>query len=389
MTRSSALFAGSSEEFSGLALSGAIASRLAAEFRRIYGRPSEAEVRSWTKSLSTLARVIEASGIDCGVALELRLPSSSRRIDACLVAHDTDGQPHVVIIELKQWETAAPSMAPDDVVVALQERLHPSVQVSAYADYLKASHSAFTENNYRLSACAYLHNMSAAESESIRGLRYKGSITDAPLFTKGDEEALSDYFLARLSGGKGQDLLPTLIYGCHSPSKKFIDGVAKELNGSPVWTLLDEQRVAFNLVRGYVHQAREANSKAVIVVVGGPGTGKSVIAVHLLVALSKHYRVAHSTASKAFTINLRAIAGRGSDSLFCWNKDFAEPLTEENHLDVLVIDEAHRVRKSSNMRFTARAKRSTLPQTNELMRAARVSVFLLDERQNVRPDELD
>ena len=152
--------------------------------------------------------------------------------------------------------------------------------------------------------------------------------------------------------------------------------------------MIDEQRLAYNLVKGHVAQAVATGEKAAIVVVGGPGTGKSVIAVHLLVDLGRRYTIAHTTASKAFTTNLRAIGGRASVSLFCWNKDFAHRVTPENSLDVLIIDEAHRVRLTSNMRWTKGEARSTIPQANELIRASRVSVLLLDEQQNVRPDEI-
>jgi uncharacterized protein len=386
----SALFAGSAGEFMRMAPESSLTAHVSRQFGRIYGKPNESEVRSWRNSLTALAKVLSGTGLDdSGVGVELRLPSNNRRIDASLVAHDREGQPHAVLVELKQWQTVSRSMAPDNVLVADQERLHPSVQVSAYAEYLRSSHSAFTEHGFRLSACAYLHNMSRTAAQPIRGLEYHQVLSDTPLFTAGDEEALGKFLSRHLEGGGGMDLLPTLVSGRHSPSTKLIDGVAKALEGSPVWTLIDEQRVAYNLVRGHVDRAAKTGNKTVVVVVGGPGTGKSVIAVHLLLAMSNAgYRTAHSTASKAFTVNLRAIGGKGSESLFCWNKDFAHKVTPENSLDLLIVDEAHRVRLSSNTQYTGRAVRSEIPQANELIRAARVTVFFLDERQNVRPDEI-
>lgn len=390
-----ALYAGGADEFVVLAPASRLTAHLTREFARRYGAVNESEARAWRHSLTALAAVVESAGLDrAGVGVELRLPSTSRRVDASLVGRDAAGRPQVVLCELKQWETAAPSAAPDNVLVGGRETLHPSVQAAAYADYLRQSHSAFTEAGFGIRACAYLHNMEAGDARSLRGLAYEGALREAPVYVRGDEAALGAALAQTLGGGDGQALLPELVAGRFSPSKTLLDGIAAGLKGSAVWTLLDEQRAAFNVVRGLVERAARTGEKAVVVVTGGPGTGKSVIAAHLVLALArggpdgKGYRAAHSTASKAFTTNLRAVGGRSSEAVFRWNKDFGHKLVPEDVLDVLVVDEAHRVRKSSNTQYTPKRVRSEIPQADELIRAARVSVFLLDERQNVRPDEI-
>ena len=116
----------------------------------------------------------------------------------------------------------------------------------------------------------------------------------------------------------------------NSNQKVLIETLAAAFKNNPLWTLLDEQRVAFNLVRGHVERAVATGGKAVVIVVGGPGTGKSVIALNILFALTPNYRVVQSTASKAFTTNLRAVGPRGSESVFCWNRNFAHKVTEPN-----------------------------------------------------------
>lgn len=386
-----ALFAGSAAELITMAPASSLTTHITREFARRYGNVNESEVRSWRNSLTALARVVADAGLDsAGVGVELRLPSSSRRIDASFVGRDANGAPQVVLCELKQWDSVSPSTSPDNVMVGGQEKLHPSVQAASYADYLRESHSAFTECGYGISACAYLHNMPRTAANALRGVAYEGALREAPFYVSGDEPRLGEFLNASLSGGDGVALLPELVLGRFSPSKKLIDGIANSLKDSPIWTLLDEQRVAFNIVRGLVERAAARDEKAVVVVLGGPGTGKSVIAAHLVIAMSKDgtYRAAHTTASKAFTTNLRAVGGKASEAIFRWNKDFAHKITDENALDVLVVDEAHRVRMSSNTQYTPKRVRSEMPQADELIRAARVSVFLLDERQNVRPDEI-
>jgi DUF2075 family protein/Mrp family chromosome partitioning ATPase len=387
-----ALFAGSGAEFIRMAPESSLTSHLVTEFNRRWGTTTDSEVRSWRNSLTALAAVAGRAGVDqAGVGVELKLPLTDKRIDVSFVARNKQAEPSVLLVELKQWESAAPSLYPDCIIVGADNRLHPSVQAAAYATYLRESHSAFTEHGYELKACAYLHNMHSADAQAIRQPEHSRALQDAPVFLRGDEPGLADLLAERVGAGDGMSLLPELVHGRYSPSKRLIEGIARSLRESPVWTLLDEQRLAFSVVRGRVQQAVRTGEKCVVLVVGGPGTGKSVIAAHLVVALAQDggVRVAHATGSKAFTTNLRAVyPGQGAEAVFRYFNSFRQKATRENELDALVCDEAHRIRLTSNDRYTKTALRSEISQVRELIRAARVSVFLLDERQNVRPEEI-
>ena len=387
-----ALYAGSGDEFVGIAPTPALAILLAEQFRRRMGKEVEtSELNSWRRSLAALGGMVDQAGIDTsGVGVELRLPWNSKRVDATLVARDSSGVPHVVLVELKQWSQAAPSPIPEMVIVGGTQKLHPSVQASLYADALRGAHSAFTERDYRLSPCAYLHDMGSAQATALRGPAYASIVKQAPLFAQDLPGKFGTFLHDRLVGGEGMTLLPDLVQGRYSPSRKLMDHLATALRGSRVWTLLDEQREAFNLVKWHAEQAIISHDKRVIIVSGGPGTGKSIIALHVLVALSEQVgmRVVHATGSKAFTTNLRALGGRKAAAVFRYFNNFMHKETEENAVEVLICDEAHRIRKTSNIRFTPKEKQSDMPQVEELIRAARVSLFLLDERQNVRADEM-
>lgn len=386
-----ALFAGSLEEFTTLAPASRLTAHLTREFNRRWGTATESEIRSWKNSLTALSEVVDRSELDrLGVGVELKLPLTDRRVDVSFVARDASANPHVVLLELKQWDHAAPSLFPDNVVVMGQEALNPAVQVSAYAQYLRDSHSAFSVDGFRLSACAYLHNMPRDILSDIEPPHFD-DLEPAKLFSRDDADALGDYLAESLSGGDGMTLLPNVVSGRYRPSKSLIEGIAQSLEQSSVWTLLDEQRVAYNMVRGRVGDAVATGRKSAVVVVGGPGTGKSVIAAHLVVELGRQGRaVVHATGSKAFTTNLRAIAGkpRSAAALFRYFNNFRHLHTPANSVDVIVADEAHRIRESSNDRWTKSALKSEISQARELVRAAKVSVFFLDQRQNVRPDEI-
>jgi hypothetical protein len=151
--------------------------------------------------------------------------------------------------------------------------------------------------------------------------------------------------------------------------------------------LLDEQLVVFERVLATARRGFEDRKKAALIIQGGPGTGKSVIAINLLAKLSREGFNAHyATGSRAFTETLRRIIGtRGSEQFRYFNSYTGAGV---NAIDVLVCDEAHRIREFSFNRYTPKAKRSDKPQIREILDAAKVSVFFIDDRQTVRPGEI-
>lgn len=175
-----------------------------------------------------------------------------------------------------------------------------------------------------------------------------------------------------------------------APSRQLIQLAATEVREREQFTLLDDQQVAFRLVMRAVDRARKVNLKTVIVVTGGPGSGKSVIALSLLGELWRQGRSAlHATGSKSFTETLRRVAGRRDPRVKALFKYFNSFMTAEpSALDVLICDEAHRLRATSANRYTRAEHRTGTPQVEELISAARVPVFLLDQYQVVRPGEL-
>ena len=170
------------------------------------------------------------------------------------------------------------------------------------------------------------------------------------------------------------------------PHKRLLDHVARVIRNEPVFTLLDEQQVAYNAIMDSVRGAGQNQQKVAFIVEGGPGTGKSVIAVNLVAELSAlGIRTLHVTGSKAFTENLRKIVGTRASAMFKYFRDTAN-VTEP--LDVVVLDEAHRIRSISTSRFTPAKARTGKAQIDDILDASRVSVFFIDDLQVVRPGEV-
>jgi hypothetical protein len=211
------------------------------------------------------------------------------------------------------------------------------------------------------------------------------------MFTGEKKSDLFDFLFTVLdtsqSGTKAADELLNMKVG---PSKQLMAVAAAEIQKREQFVLLGEQRLAFDLVMHEVTKAQQSDQKSVIVITGGPGSGKSVIALSLLGELSRQGRTAiHATGSRSFTMTLRQVAGKGSTrvkQMFKYFNSFMD--AEKNGLDVLILDEAHRIRETSENRYTKAAFRQGRAQVDELIAAARVPVFLLDQHQVVRPGEL-
>lgn len=386
------LYVGTSEQFVLDTTRNQIADRLTQAHFDFYGRrPSPQEVRSWQESLSRMALVVAPTLRDCGVLVEYQLPSASKRIDVLLTGRDREAAQRAVIVELKQWERCEP--ADGEYVVTWvagghRDVLHPSVQSDRYREYLVDSHTAFYEApSVRLDACAYLHNYAYAPQDPLLAEKYAPVVHRTPLFTKDDVPRLQEFLIDRLERGEGSEILNRVMSSTYRPSRKLMEHVAGVIRGNSEYTLLDEQLVVYDKVLTILRTGVHNRRKQVVIVRGGPGTGKSVVALNLMADLlvqghSTHY----VTGSKAFTETLRQVVGSRGGSLFRYFNSYVD--ADPGAIDVLVMDEAHRIRATSNNRFTKAAKRSTGPQIDELLAAGKVAVFFIDDLQVVRPDEV-
>lgn len=406
------LWRGPLPRFVELARSGRIAKDMVGEFYASHGyTPGMSEVRSWEHSLTALAEALRDApmaraavavrGTDAmsppasvaegresvAVSTEYHLPLDQRRIDVLFLGHDRDAQPHALALELKQWSTCDVRDEHDlNVLVDQREHPHPSQQALDYAGWLNDYHSAFVPGGVRASAAAWCHNMAPEAARPLRGRAFEALIAGSPVFVKGDEERLAAHLADRVGTGEGLAVLEKVAGGRFQPSPKVLDVLEAVIREGREWHLLDEQRTAYNAILAEVRRRQRGRGRSAILVRGGPGTGKTVIAVQLLAdALRLGLTAAHSTGGKAFTTALRS-KFRGADRLFRWNMNLANAPT--GGLDLLLVDEAHRIRTTSNTRWTAKAKRSTKSQVEELLDAAKVCVFFLDENQFVRPDEI-
>jgi len=284
---------------------------------------------------------------------------SSRRLDFMIMGRDED-RDRAVIVELKQWEKCASSNG-DRLLTWIgggnRDVAHPSVQVGQYAMYLRDGHESFYagEDPVGLDAVAYLHNYSATPEDALWDLKFSPYLEEHPVFDQDDVPKLRSFLTSRLSQGRGMEVLRRVEGGRLRPSKKLMGHVASVIDGNPEYVLLDEQLVAFDKVLACARHSFHSKEKAVLIIRGGPGTGKSVIAVNLMGKLLKeHFNAHYVTGSKAFTETLRKIIGARGAPQFRYSNSYM--VSERDEVDVLICDEAHRIRATSTNRFTPKAK---------------------------------
>ncbi|PRZ42401.1 hypothetical protein CLV47_10519 [Antricoccus suffuscus] len=371
---------------------GSLVAVLSEQYRYKLGRrASPAEIRSWERSLRILAADLMDAGLESVEALvEYQLPLTSKRADVVLCGrHPKSRKPSYVVVELKQWTSAQLLDDTDDVVTldGFGERLHPMEQVRRYCIHLTDFVGALGGDPQNVSGVAYLHNATDLDIGSLWRLP---ETSLSMMFTGQKRGAFQTYLRTRLAPDPAADVADELLTSAIRPSKQLMALAADEVQRREQFVLLDEQQTAYALVMRAIERSYAQNTKEVIVISGGPGSGKSVIALSLLGELSRRGMTAlHATGSSAFTKTLRRVAGSRAprvQGMFKYFNQFVD--AAPNGIDVLLCDEAHRLRETSANRYTKAEMRTGKLQVAELIDAARVPVFMLDEHQVVRPGEI-
>ncbi|WP_245597927.1 DNA/RNA helicase domain-containing protein [Ottowia thiooxydans] len=333
-----------------------------------------------------MAKVLQDEEIpeDAGIAIEYQLPRSSQRIDFMITGEDEEGSPKAVIVELKQWSTSRYSTK-DGVVWARRggrsaetEGAHPCYQAWSYAARLEDLNAAVQDKGIHLQPCAYLHNH--PRDGQIDHPLYEPHIQRAPLFLKSDKDKLSRFIAKHVRRGDRLKSLYAIEHGQIQPSKSLMDYVASLMQGKSEFVLIDQQKVVYESILQIEKQSQE--KKQVLIIQGGPGTGKSVLAINLLAALINRKRnVRYVTKNRAprdvFQAKLTGTFTKTRlGNLFSGSGSFTED--EANTHDVLLVDEAHRLNEKSGL-----YRNLGQNQVLEIIRSARCSVFFTDDDQRV------
>jgi uncharacterized protein len=354
------------------------------------GRINEREVRSWDNSMQYMYRVLSDSEIpkDAGVAIEFKIPHTSKRVDFLISGSDQDAKQSIVIVELKQWETVEKIEGKEAIVKTLinrgvRETTHPSYQAWSYAALIKDYNENAQKEEIQLYPCAYLHNyINQGEQDPLTDPVYDYYIEEAPVFVKGDSGKLRDFIKRYIKHGDNKEILYTIDKGRIRPSKSLQDYLNSMLQGNREFVMIDDQKVVYETAMHLASEALRTNTKQVLVVEGRPGTGKSVLAINLLVEATNRSLVAQYVTKNAAPRNIYATKLKQNfrkghiDNLFVGSGSYIN--APANEFDVLVVDEAHRLNEKSGL-FSNLGEN----QVKEIINASKLAVFFIDERQRV------
>jgi uncharacterized protein len=346
------------------------------------------ELKAWRSSLSEMAKVLRDKQIpdNIGVGIEFGIPQTAKRIDLLLSGLSADKSPRVIVVELKQWSSSKLSDK-DGVIIAQRggaferEGAHPSYQAWSYAALLEGFNEAVYETGITLRPCAYLHNY--VDDGIISHAHYNPYLEKAPLFLRGEEELarLRTFIKQHVKYGDHADLLYRIENGRIRPSKMLADSLAKMLKGNQEFVLVDDQKVVYETCLAVSRRAT-ANKKQVVIIKGGPGTGKSVIAINLLNGLSRlglvsKYVSKNAAPREVYKAKLNGHFKRVEISnFFSGSGAFHE--TEPDVFDVLVVDEAHRLNEKSGIYGNLGEN-----QIKEVIRSAKCTILFVDDDQIV------
>lgn len=351
---------------------------------------SEREVESWRNSLIYMNNVLMDPEIpnNSGVSIECQIPQTSKRIDFIITGENENSIEHAIIIELKQWSEAF--LTNKDGIVktylggGLVETSHPSYQAWSYSALLSNFNETVYTDNIQLKPCAFLHNYSP--DEIIKNEFYSEYLIKAPVFLKSDQLKLRDFIKSYVKFGDTKNLMYRIDNGTIRPSKMLADSIVQMIKGNPEFVMIDDQKIVFETA---IHMIKNSTSKKrkVLIVEGGPGTGKSVVAVNLLVETTKLGKLAHYVSKNAapravFESKLTGTLRKTVISnMFKGSGSYTDMAPAS--MDALIIDEAHRLNEKSGLYSNLGEN-----QVKELIRSSKCSVFFIDEDQRIAMQDI-
>ena len=352
---------------------------------KIGQRPSKAEVQSWKNSLQYMNNALTYGDVpeDAGVAIEYRVPLTSKRVDFILSGTNQHDQDTLIIVELKQWsnieKTQKDAIVRTFVGGARREVTHPSYQAWTYAALIRDFNVEVQRGTISLHPCAYLHN--CLDSNPIKDPFYEEHTLRAPVFIRRDVRQLADFIRRFVTHGDRNEVLYRVERSRLKPSKGLADHLVSLLSGNREFEMIDDQKVVYETALAL--SKRKGTKKQVLLVEGGPGTGKSVVAVNLLVELTRKRLLAHYVSRNAAprTVYESKLSGKFAKThitnLFKGSGAYVD--CEESKFDCLIVDEAHRLNEKSGF-----YQNQGDNQIKEIIRSSKLSIFFLDQRVTLK-----
>ncbi len=367
------------------------------------GYDSDSEERAWIDSTKNMKEILQNTDLpgDVCVFIEYNVPFTSSRIDFCITGYDAEDRNSAIIVEMKGWSKGVELSTKEGMVYAEfyhKEVLHPSYQAWSYANYLKYFNSEVVDGQVEVLPCAYLYNYSKKKIPNIiEDERYDYYTDKAKVFYYEDVIPFADFIKRNIRRSDGEETLNKIESGKLTVSSSLQKSLRRVLHEKDFFAPMDRQLDVFNTLYRGIRNAYNNRRKKVFIVRGGPGTGKSVLALKLLAKLISGYEdkydkmhvfipTLYVTKTQAprhvYSKELERLAKEvGVKYLFKGASSFVG--CEKNEFPAILVDEAHRLTTRSSQYIKGGKN-----QVMEIINAALASVFFIDEDQNVSMQDI-
>lgn len=357
-------------------------------YNKMHRRTAKNEFRAWENSLEYMYKVLNDCEIpeNSGIAIEYNIPQTSKRVDFIISGYGEKETPNVIIIELKQWDKVDAIDGQDAIVEtftggAMRKVVHPSYQAWSYAAMIYDYNQNVQMGNIVLHPCAYMHNYRKCKPEKLEQNQYKEYVEEAPVFAKGEVPKLRNFIKQSVKTGDNKQLLYDIDCGKIKPSKSLQDAIKGMVEGNQEFIMLDEQKVVYEEILKNVLECMSDYKKRTVIVEGGPGTGKTVVAINLLAKLTNdglfvQYTSKNSAPREVYAKKLTGHKKSSINNMFKGSGSYVN--MDKNAVDVIICDEAHRLNAKSGMFHNLGEN-----QIKEIINASICSVFFIDESQKV------
>ena len=352
------------------------------------------EYVSWINSLPCLLEcAVSANLQDTIVVFEMKTPVSHKAVDVTMVGVSPNHELRVAIFELKQWDDNDISgivFNPNKVYVrsAGQSRKHPFLQLNIYEKNLKIHHSGIHSAleagmNIMFEKVAYLHNC-ANPRKLMTGDYGKWADFDGKVFgcSEEDKQALINTLEKWFVSETTEDLLHILENYEAILGDEGLEGLKRAYHNEASYEMEQDQQSIVEFVNEKLNYQKDHNDhKGIIVISGGPGTGKTIVGIRFILEYLNIFNNGQNDNKAIFCLpksqTVKAVfdaacsVDEENDNEYCC---YLDEISENQNL--VVVDEAHRITKLSE----------TLDRVfNE--KNAKLLILLQDNHQIVRPGE--
>lgn len=384
------VYSGLKSDFLTAVVEDSIAAEIEANiYNKMHRRSPQSEFRSWENSLEYMYKVLndEAIPLNSGIAIEYNIPQTSKRVDFIISGYGENKDPNVVIIELKQWDKVDTIDGQDALVEtytggAVRKVVHPSYQAWSYAAMIYDYNQNVQLENIVLHPCAYMHNYRKTNPEKLEENQYKKYVDDAPIFGRGEVSKLREFIKKSVKTGDDKQLLYDIDNGKIKPSKSLQDSIKSMIEGNQEFIMLDEQKVVYEEILSKSLECMADKKKRTVIVKGGPGTGKTVVAINLLAKLTNEGLFVQYTSKNSAPRNVYAkkLTGHKKSSISNMFKGAGSYIdAEASIVDTIICDEGHRLTAKTQLG----PKIAGDNQIKEIINSSLCSVFFIDESQRV------